>query len=79
MNPLLVIIITMTIALGAACVWLWVVEARADRAHRQWMRRNEQRRRRTQTAVQGIRYGQAGVGLDGRANHTGALRKHTRP
>lgn len=79
MNPILILIIVMTVALGVAATWVAVLDARADRRHAQWMRRNELRRRRTQVAVQGIRYQTTGLGLDGEAAHTGATRKHTAP
>ena len=75
----LIIITVLTAALGVWATWLAVVDARADREHAKWMRRNEVRRRRTRVAVDGISRGYRGMGLDGRADHTGALRKHTRP
>lgn len=79
MNPLVYLIIFLTVALGAAAIWVAVVDARADRAHQRWMRRNEVARERTRIAVKGIRYGYRGAGLDGQADHPDALRKHTRP
>ena len=78
-NVLIAGIIILTVALGIAAGILAVIDARADRAHAQWMRRNEFRRRRTRVEVKGIRYGYRGAGLDGEAARTGATRKHTRP
>lgn len=72
-------LIALTLGVASAALWLAVVDIRADRAHDRWMRRNEVRRRRTRIEVAGIRRGYRGMGLDGRADHTGALRKHTRP
>lgn len=79
MNIPLIVLIIMTTVLGIAATWVAVLDARADRRHAQWMRRNELRRRRTQVAVQGIRYQTTGLGLDGEAAHTGATQKHTAP
>lgn len=79
MNPYVILLIALTIALGIAGLTLAVVDARADRAHERWMRRNETRRRRVNVEVAGIRHGYRGTGLDGRADHPGALRKHTAP
>lgn len=79
MNPYAMILIILTVALGAASLWLAVVDARADRAHARWMERNATDRERTRVHVAGIRHGYRGAGLDGRALRPDALRKHTRP
>lgn len=78
MNPSVILII-LILLFGGAALWLAVVDVRADRRHAQWMERNEAARRRTQVQVDGIARGYRGTGLDGRAAHPGALRKHTRP
>lgn len=57
MNPYLLLIIVLTVGLGIVAARMAIIDARADRAHRQWMRRTELRRRRTQVVVQGIRHG----------------------
>lgn len=79
MNPLILLIVILTVGLGVASIWVAVVDARADRAHQRWMRRNEMNRQRTRVAVQGIRHGYRGAGLDGQADHPDAIRKRTRP
>jgi hypothetical protein len=53
----LLIITTLTIALGGVSAWMAAVDARADRAHRAWMARNEERRARTRAEVKEIRRG----------------------
>lgn len=79
MNPLVILIIVLTVGLAVVSARFAILDARADRAHQRWMRRNEVARERTRVAVKGIRYGYRGAGLDGQADHTDALRKHTRP
>lgn len=78
-NILIAIIIIMTVILGGVAIRLAITDGRADREHRKWMERNELRRRRTRVEIDGIHRGYRGMGLDGRADHTGAIRKHTRP
>lgn len=79
MNIWVLILIILTTALGIASAWLAIIDARADRAHARWMTRNDINRERTRINVAGISRGYRGMGLDGRANHTGAIRKHTAP
>jgi hypothetical protein len=64
MNPYLILIIVLTVGFGIVAARLAIIDARADREHRQAMRRTELRRRRTQVEVQGIRHGHR---LDSRA------------
>lgn len=79
MNIWLLILIILTVTLGAAATYVAIIDARADRAHAKWMARNETNRERTRVNVAGISRGYRGDGLDGRADHPGALRKHTAP
>jgi hypothetical protein len=60
------IIAILTIVLAGVAIRFAVVDARADREHAKWMRRNELRRRRTQVEVAGISRGYRGTGLDAR-------------
>ncbi len=78
-NILLAIIVALFVILGAIATRLAITDGRADREHAKWMQRNEFRRRRTRVEVKGIHRGYRGMGLDGRAEHPGATRKHTRP
>lgn len=73
------ILIILTTALGAAAAYVEILDVRADRAHAKWMARNETNRERTRVNVAGISRGYRGAGLDGRADHPGAIRKHTAP
>lgn len=79
MNWPVITLIALTLGVATAALWLAVVDIRADRAHARWMRRNDVRRRRTRIEVAGIGRGYRGMGLDGRADHPGALRKRTGP
>lgn len=79
MNWPVIILITLTVLTTAACVALAVVDIRADREHAQWMARNEERRRRLDVVLAGIRRGYRGTGLDGEADRPDAMHKHTEP
>jgi len=79
LHPLAVLIVILFVFLAVVAARFAILDARADRAHQRWLRRNELHRRRTQVAVKGIRYGYRGAGLDGQADHPDALRKNTRP
>jgi hypothetical protein len=74
-----IILITLTVLVAGACVVVAVVDTRATREHARWMARNEERRRRTSVVVAGISHGYRGMGLDGEADHPGAMHKHTSP
>jgi hypothetical protein len=79
MNWPVIILITLTVLVAAACVTVAVIDTRATREHTRWMRRNEERRRRTSVEVAGISHGYRGMGLDGEADHPGAMHKRTSP
>ena len=79
MSAPVIILIVLTLGVGVSAVCLAVVDIRADRAHAQWMARNEERRRRTSVVLAGIRRGYRGTGLDGQADRPDAMHKHTEP
>lgn len=79
LHPLAVLIVILFVFLAVVAGRFAVLDARADRAHQRWLRRNDVARERTRVAVKGIRHGYRGAGLDGQADHPDALRKHTGP
>lgn len=79
MNWPAIILITLTVLVAGACIVVAVSDARATREHARWMQANEERRRRTSVEVAGISHGYRGMGLNGEADHPGAMHKHTQP